>query len=337
MVPLEEGVVHALAEKRFVQPVRPPLGLRVRGVDVGQRGGRRGESHLSPDPQRAPGGGSGGCGRSEVAVGELVMVVQTQLAVFLPAPAARSAALSKVAAEKVLHVSRVDGPVVALAVLAAAGLDEAVVEGEVVAHAVAPALAPVLVVGEVLLDPPVNGAQVEAPLGGLQDGLGDERDVGQRGLHLVGVLPRLALCATLRLRLRAVRGRGGRGGVGVRFLGGGRDLATFSGRVVAARRLGVGVCDVDVVRGDGEGGGVVVLGMLLQTAETGGRGEAEVALRLVVLIGVGLQLALLWRQVRGQLHLGFGVLHLLAVGRLEVGQGVVLVVVLLLVVVMLLL
>lgn len=75
-----------------------------------------------------------------------------------------------------------DAPVVTPAVLAAAHLHEAVVDGQVVADAVPPAGAAGLQVGEPLLHRSVDGGQVEFLRGGGQDDFGNQGDVGERGL-----------------------------------------------------------------------------------------------------------------------------------------------------------
>ncbi|KPP73181.1 protein phosphatase 1 regulatory subunit 3A-like [Scleropages formosus] len=91
--------------------------------------------------------------------------------------------LSEVASQEASPVGRVHPPVAALPIFAAAQLDEAVVERQVVAHAVLPALPPGPEVREALLDVPVDGGQVETLLRGGQDYRGDQCDVGQGGLH----------------------------------------------------------------------------------------------------------------------------------------------------------
>ncbi len=88
-------------------------------------------------------------------------------------------AAPEVAALEVEHVGVVDGPVVAAAVARLAHLHEALVEREVVADAVAPALVrAVPVVGKVGDDPVVDLVEQDLALRPRQDGHGDEGDVG---------------------------------------------------------------------------------------------------------------------------------------------------------------
>lgn len=79
--------------------------------------------------------------------------------------------------------SRVQRPVIALARMAGLprDLDEAVVEGEVVADAVLPLLGVLPVEGEALSDEFVDATQGELPLSSVGDGHGDEGDVGVGG------------------------------------------------------------------------------------------------------------------------------------------------------------
>jgi hypothetical protein len=85
------------------------------------------------------------------------------------------------------HVGRlrVERPVVALARVArlAGDLNEAVVEGEVVADAILPGRELLPVVGEAAADELADLAQRQALLGALQDGHGDEGDVRIRWFH----------------------------------------------------------------------------------------------------------------------------------------------------------
>jgi len=80
---------------------------------------------------------------------------------------------------------RVQGPVVALAGVPwlPGDLDEAVVEGQVVPDGVLPGGELLLVVGELAADEVADAAQGQLLLRVLQDGHGDEGDVGVGGLH----------------------------------------------------------------------------------------------------------------------------------------------------------
>ena len=81
---------------------------------------------------------------------------------------------------EVVDAGGVYGPVVALAVLRATGLDEALVETEVVADAVAPGALLVVVEGEAVHDELVDVAQNEFLLVALEDRHRDEGDVRVR-------------------------------------------------------------------------------------------------------------------------------------------------------------
>ena len=86
---------------------------------------------------------------------------------------------SEVAADELLLAERMDAPVVALAVGAATGLDEALVEAEVVTHAVAPRLVHVLgEVGVLLLHEVVDLVQLHHLRLAREDGVGDDLQVG---------------------------------------------------------------------------------------------------------------------------------------------------------------
>ena len=86
---------------------------------------------------------------------------------------------------EVVHAGGVDGPVVPLAVSRPARLQEEVVEGEVVADRVPPALAAVPEVGEVVQHVLVDVRQHQLLLGVAEDGHGDQPDVGVLRLGLV--------------------------------------------------------------------------------------------------------------------------------------------------------
>ena len=87
-------------------------------------------------------------------------------------------AASEVALLEVAHVGRVYAPVVAAAVARLAHLDEALVERQVVAYAVAPALVRArLIVGEVSDDPVVDLVEQDLAVELAQYGHRDERDV----------------------------------------------------------------------------------------------------------------------------------------------------------------
>lgn len=142
-------------------------GAALRGAGGGEGAGRGGGGRGQLGGRREQAAGRGGALGEEGRVGG-------EVAAFEALPAAKEAAALE-------HVSgvRVERPVVALA--GAAGfprhLDEAVVEGEVVADAVLPLARAVAVEGEALGDEAVDAAQREPPLGRLPDGHGDERDV----------------------------------------------------------------------------------------------------------------------------------------------------------------
>ena len=114
----------------------------------------------------------------------------------------------EVAAREVVDVGGVHGPVVALAVGRAARLDEAVVEGEVVADGVSPAGAPGPEVRVVVEDPLVDVAENQLLVLGAEDGHGDEADVGVGGfgllLHETG--PRVPFVQVLGVRVQVGRG-----------------------------------------------------------------------------------------------------------------------------------
>jgi len=106
--------------------------------------------------------------------------VSADLALGFPAP--------EVALLEVVHVGRVYGPIVALAVGRPPGLDETVVERQVVPDRVAPSRAPgpeVRVVVQYVL---VDVGQDELALGRSEYGHGDESDVAVLRLGLVGRL-----------------------------------------------------------------------------------------------------------------------------------------------------
>ena len=92
---------------------------------------------------------------------------------------------SEVSLPEVVQVGRVDRPVVTLAVGAAAGLDEAVVQGEVVADAVPPAGASAPEVGIVVQNPLVDLAQDELLVVSAEDGHGDQTDVAMTRLRFL--------------------------------------------------------------------------------------------------------------------------------------------------------
>lgn len=137
------------------------VGGRAEGIRVGGSGGHR-----------ADGGWWGeGAGVLHVAgVGGDVGALEAF-------PPAQEAAVVK-------HVlgSGVQSPVVAFPGVAGlpGDLDEAIVEGEVVADAVLPLLGVLPVKREALGDELIDAPQGELPLGGVGDGHGDEGDVGVR-------------------------------------------------------------------------------------------------------------------------------------------------------------
>ena len=94
-----------------------------------------------------------------------------------------SASSSEVSAFEVVDDRRMDSPEVALAVGSALELLEALVEGEVVANAVAPALTSRVEVRVVVEDPLVDVAQHQLLLLRAQDSHGDESDVAVTGLR----------------------------------------------------------------------------------------------------------------------------------------------------------
>ena len=91
----------------------------------------------------------------------------------------------EVALLEVFNVGRMNGPVVALAVSTAAGLDEAVVERQVVADAVAPAGTTgteICIIVQYIL---INITQHQFLVGRTEDGHGDEADVAVLRLGLL--------------------------------------------------------------------------------------------------------------------------------------------------------
>lgn len=106
----------------------------------------------------------------------------------MPADLALGFPAPEVALLEVVHVGRVYGPIVALAVGRPTGLDETVVERQVVPDRVAPSRAPgpeVRVVVQYVL---VDVGQHELALGRSEYGHGDESDVAVLRLGLVGRL-----------------------------------------------------------------------------------------------------------------------------------------------------
>ena len=86
---------------------------------------------------------------------------------------------------EVTLTSRVNRPVVTLAIDRPSSLDEAVIEGEVVPDGVPPARAPVPEVEVVVEDVLVDVRQHKLLLGAAQNGHADEADVGVLGLRLL--------------------------------------------------------------------------------------------------------------------------------------------------------
>lgn len=127
---------------------------------------------------------------------------------------ALSAAKEAAVVKHVLR-GRVQRPVVALARIPRLprDLDEAIVEGEVVSDGVLPGGELFSVVGELVADEVADAAQRQLLLRALQDGHGDEGDVGVRRLHRPArSLPgRRSACAkaALTFRLRGVKLRTG--------------------------------------------------------------------------------------------------------------------------------
>ena len=119
--------------------------------------------------------------------------------------ASLGASTPKVAATEVVQIGRMDGPVVALAVRAAAGLHEAVVERQVVAYGVAPAGAARMKVRVVVEYPLVDVGEDEALVGRAQDGERDQADVAVRRLRLVAALRHASTAAASRTRRRRRR------------------------------------------------------------------------------------------------------------------------------------
>lgn len=93
----------------------------------------------------------------------------------------------EIAFAEVVHVGGMDGPVVTLAVSAAARLDEAVVEGQVVPDRVSPAGSAGPKVGVVVQDVLVDVRKHQFALGRAENGHGDEADVAVLGLGLLGL------------------------------------------------------------------------------------------------------------------------------------------------------
>ena len=149
----------------------------------------------------------------------------------------------------------VQGPEVALALAAALPrhLDEALVEGEVVADGVLPALLVLLVVGELVDDELVDAAEGQPLLARLLDGHGDESHVAVRGFD---VRVREAVRLLRALVVAAVAAAA---------------AAAFGDREAAA--VVVGVCVVDVVAVVVVGVVVAVVALFLHVVQ-GGRGPA---------------------------------------------------------------
>ena len=117
--------------------------------------------------------------QAEVAVGVDVLDVGRVLVLLLLQLEALGPPQEATVAEHVPALG-VQGPVVAFprAARGARHLDEAVVEGEVVADGVLPALLVLLEVGEAVHDEGVDLVERHHAGGGALDGHGDERDVG---------------------------------------------------------------------------------------------------------------------------------------------------------------
>ncbi|RNA43393.1 hypothetical protein BpHYR1_000696 [Brachionus plicatilis] len=159
-------------------------------------------------------------------------------------------AAPEVTPDKVVHVGRMYGPVVALAVGAAARLHEAVVERQIVSDRVAPAGAPRVEVRVVVQYPLVDVAEHQFFVRGAQDSERYEPDVAVGGLGLLGpsVRPVYVLAGVvvvvgaggLASGRRGGRGHGGEQGVGKgveHVVGGGGRLGFVRDKRVVWRRL----------------------------------------------------------------------------------------------------
>lgn len=131
--------------------------------------------------------GAGAVHEGEAGGGEARPALKGQLG---PRRGGAAPQLAGRAADEHVVARRVEHPVVALArvVVVARYLHEALVEGQVVADGVLPALLVLAVVGEVLHDELIDAIERQALLGTLPDGHHDERVVAERRLLVLAVL-----------------------------------------------------------------------------------------------------------------------------------------------------
>lgn len=93
----------------------------------------------------------------------------------------------EVALLEVVHIGRMNGPVVALAVRTTSRLHEAVVQRQIVANGVAPAGSAGPEVRIVVEDVLVDVGEDELLVDGAEDGHGDQADVAVLGLGFLGL------------------------------------------------------------------------------------------------------------------------------------------------------
>jgi len=142
MVPLHEWIVHVLTQQRVIQAICASLRLRVGRVD-----GTQGWSGVEWDRRTQ------GWRRSDVTVGH---VIHSQVTVLLTAATPTAPALSEVPAHEVLYVSRMDSPVIPLPVFTSPGLNETIVQRQIVTNAISPSLSFIYVIRVVLFNPIID-------------------------------------------------------------------------------------------------------------------------------------------------------------------------------------